>query len=112
MSDLATFAMDAHGGLDRWHRLKTMSARLLQGGVLWRVKGHDATLRDVYVTVDLRKEWASHRPFGHPNRHSSFQPDRVAIETDNGDVVEERLKPRESFKGHVLETPWDNLQLA
>jgi hypothetical protein len=26
--------------------------------------------------------------------------------------VEERLKPRESFKGHVLDTPWDDLQLA
>ncbi len=38
MNDLATFAMDAHGGLDRWRRLKTVSARLLQGGVLWTLK--------------------------------------------------------------------------
>jgi len=112
MSDLATFAMDAHGGLDRWRRLKTVSARLLQGGVLWKLKGQEDVLRDVHVTVDLRKEWASHRPFGHPDRHTSFQPDRVAIETSNGDVVEERLNPRGSFRGHVLDTPWDSLQLA
>jgi hypothetical protein len=112
MNETATLAIDAHGGLDRWHRLKTLSARLLQGGVLWKLKGHDATLRDVHVTVDLRKEWASHRPFERPNRHTSFQPDRVAIETDSGDVVEERVNPRESFKGHQLDTPWDNLQLA
>jgi len=112
MSDLATFAMDAHGGLDRWRRLETVSARLLQDGVLWKLKGQDGVLRDVHVTVDLRKEWASHRPFGQPDRHTSFQPDRVAIETSNGDVVEERFNPRESFQGHVLDTPWDNLQLA
>jgi len=112
MSDLATLAMDAHGGLDRWRRLKTVSARLLQGGVLWKLKGQEDVLRDVHVTVDLRREWASHRPFGHPDRHTSFQPDRVAIEKENGDVVEERLNPRESFQGHLLETPWDNLQLA
>jgi hypothetical protein len=112
MSDLATFAMDAHGGLDRWRKLKTLSARLLQGGVLWKLKGQDGFLSDVRVTVDLRKEWASHRPFGQPDRHTSFQPDRVAIEKENGDVVEERLNPRESFKGHVLDTPWDSLQLA
>jgi hypothetical protein len=112
MSDLATLAMDAHGGLDRWRKLKTVSARLLQDGVLWKLKGQDGVLRDVHVTVDLRKEWASHRPFGQPDRHTSFQPDRVAIETSNGDVVEERLNPRESFKGHVLDTPWDKLQLA
>jgi hypothetical protein len=112
MTDLATFAMDAHGGLDRWRKLKTVSARLLQGGVLWKLKGQEGVLDDVRVTVDLRKEWASHRPFGQPNRHSSFQPDRVAIETSDGHVVEERRNPRASFNGHKLDTPWDHLQLA
>ena len=112
MSDLATLTMDAHGGLDRWRKFKTVSARLLQGGVLWPLKGQDGILRDVHITVDLRKEWASHRPFGQPDRHTSFRPDRVAIETSMGDVVEERFNPRESFKGHVLDTPWDSLQLA
>jgi hypothetical protein len=112
MRDLATFAMDAHGGLDRWRRLKTVSARLLQGGVLWTLKGQAGVLHDVHITADLRKEWASHRPFGEPNRHTSFQPDRVAIETSDGHVVEERFNPRESFKGHVLDSPWDKLQLA
>src|SRR6266852_307042 len=34
------------------------------------------------------------------------------IETTDGEVVEERFNPRESFKGHVLDTPWDPLQLA
>ena len=33
--------MDAHGGLDRWRQMKTVSARLLQGGVLWGLKGKD-----------------------------------------------------------------------
>jgi hypothetical protein len=112
MTDLATLAIDAHGGLDRWRTLKTVSARLLQGGALWQLKRQDGVLRDVHLTVDLRKEWASHWPFGQPDRHTSFQPNRVAIETSNGDVVEERVHPRESFAGHVLDTPWDSLQLA
>lgn len=112
MSDLATLAMDAHGGLDRWRRLKSVSARLFQDGVLWKLKGHDGVLSDVHIAVDLRKEWASHRPFMKADRHTSFQPGRIAIETSSGDVVEERFNPRDSFKGHVLETPWDNLQLA
>jgi len=41
MNDLAILAIDAHGGLDRWRQLKTVSARLLQGGVLWGLKGKD-----------------------------------------------------------------------
>ena len=92
--------------------LKTVTARLLQGGVLWTVKGQEGVLADVHLTIDLRKEWVSHRPFGKPDRHSSFQPDRVAIETSDGHLVEERANPRESFRGHAFDTPWDTLQLA
>ena len=112
MSDLATLAMDAHGGLDQWRRFKTVSAHLVQGGVLWKLKGQDGVLNDVRLSVDLRKEWASHRPFLQGNQHTSFQPDRIAIETSDGHVVEELLNPRESFKGHVFDTPWTHLQLA
>ena len=112
MSDLATLAINAHGGLDRWRRFRTVSAHLVQGGVLWKVKGQDGVLDDVHLTVDLDKERASHRPFGRQDRHSSFQPDRVAIETSDGQVVEERANPRESFKDHQFDTPWDRLQLA
>jgi len=112
MTDLTTLSMDAHGGFERWRRLKTVSARLVQGGVLWQLKGQGGVLDDVHVTVDLRKEWASHRPFGQSNRHSSFQPDRVAIEMNGGEVVEERANPRESFSGHKFDTPWDSLHLA
>jgi len=112
MNDLAALAINAHGGLDQWQKLKTVSARLLQGGVLWQLKGQGGVLDDVHVTVDLRKEWASHRPFGQSNRHSSFQPDRVTIEKNGGEVVEERANPRESFTGHKFDTPWDSLHLA
>jgi hypothetical protein len=82
MNDLATLAINANGGLDRWRRMKTVSAHLLQGGVLWKVKGQDGVL------------------------------DRVAIETSDGQVVEERANPRESFRDHKWESPWDRLQLA
>ena len=92
--------------------MRTASARLIQDGVLWKLKGQDGILRNVQLTISLQREWASHWPFGQPDRHTSFQPGRVAIEASSGDVVEERFNPRESFKGHVLETPWDHLQLA
>jgi hypothetical protein len=38
----------------------------------------DGMLHDVHITVDLGKEWTSHWPFGLPNRHTSFQPDRFS----------------------------------
>src|SRR5713226_2491418 len=110
--DLAKFAIEAHGGLERWKKFTTLSAHLIQGGVLWAVKGKAGVLDDVTVTVDLRNEKVSHWPFGSPDRRSRFEPQRVALENANGKVLEELLRPRSSFQGHTLETPWSDLQLA
>ena len=109
---LAKLAIEAHGGLDHWRRFKTVSARLLNGGALWPLKHQQGVLDDVRVRVDLRKQWASHWPFTAPNRRTSFQPHRVAIETTEGQTLEELLQPRDSFKGHAVDTPWTRLQLA
>jgi hypothetical protein len=109
---LDKLAIDAHGGLDRWRRFKTVSARLLNGGALWPLKHQQGVLDDLRVRVDLRNEWASHWPFTAPNLRTSFQPHRVAIETTEGQPVEELLQPRDSFKGHSVDTPWTRLQLA
>jgi hypothetical protein len=54
----------------------------------------------------------SHHPFGAADRRSAFTPERVAIETDSGTVVEELRQPRASFAGHAFETPITTLQLA
>jgi hypothetical protein len=66
----------------------------------------------VTITVDLRGEKASPWPFGPSDRRSRFEPHRVALEDANGNVIEELAQPRSSFKGHTLETPWSDLQLA
>jgi hypothetical protein len=110
--DLAQFAIEAHGGLERWNRFSTISAHLIQGGVFWGAKGKADVLRDVTVKVDLRNEKVSHWPFGSEDRRSRFEPQRVALENANGEVIEELLQPRSSFKGHTFETPWTDLQLA
>jgi len=103
-------AMDAHGGLERWNRFTTLSAHLIDGGVLWAAKGKAGVLADVTVTIDLREEKASHWPFGSPGRRSRFEPQRVAIEDTDGQVLEELLQPRDSFHGHL--DHWSDLQVA
>jgi hypothetical protein len=112
MDPLAKLAIDAHGGLDRWKQFDTVSADLVQGGVLWQVKGQAGTLDRTTVTVGLKIEWASHSPFGAVGRKSRFEPGRVAIESTDGVVLEEIRQPRQSFAGHTLQTPWTELQLA
>jgi hypothetical protein len=112
MSNLLGTVIDAHGGLERFNQLDAVSARLIQSGAEWALKGQEGVLADVYTRASLHQEKASHHPFGAPDRRSSFTPERVAIETTDGDVVEAMDLPRVSFAGHTLETPWTRLQLA
>ena len=112
MDDLAKRIIDAHGGLERWRSFKTVTAHLVQGGALWGLKGKAGVLDDTNVTVDLRREHASHAPFGDAGRKSSFTPDLVELQNPQGDTIEALPNPRASFAGHTLETPWSDLQLA
>src|ERR1700683_1908185 len=110
--DLAQFAIEAHGGLERWNRFSTISAHLIQGGVFWGAKGKADVLGDGKAKVDVRYEEVSHWLFCSPDRRSRFEPQWVALENANGEVLEELVQPRSSFKGPTFETPWNDLQLA
>lgn len=112
MNDLLATTIDAHGGLERWGQLDAVSVRGVSGGALWAVKGQAGVIDDAYVRASLHQERESHHPFGAGGRRSAFTPERVAIETTGGEVIEEMGQPRASFAGHTFETPWSTLQLA
>ena len=112
MSALLDGAVAAHGGLDRWRQFDTVVAAIVSGGKLWQIKGQPQDPAPRRMAVALHREWASVRPFGADDQKTNFTPERVAIEKLDGRVVAERVDPRESFKGHVLTTPWDPLQRA
>lgn len=112
MADLQDFTIAAHGGLDRWRALTSVSAHLENGGALWALKGQDGVIDDVDVRVELHHQFTSHSPFGAAGTRSAVTAERDAIETTSGGVIEERFSPRESFAGHTMTTPWDRLQLA
>jgi len=111
MTDLLDRAVEAHGGLGRFNQFKTVSAHVVLGGQLFVLKGQDGVLSNVRVSIDLHREHASYAPFKLLNRRTAFTPQRVAVETTEGAVVQERINPRAAFAGHTLETPWDDLHL-
>ena len=112
MANLQGRVIAAHGGLPRWEQLSKVRAHLVQGGVLWALKGNEGAIDDVWVNVDLHTQFTSHAPIGGPARHSVFRGDYVAIENENGGIVEELKNPRDSFADHTFDTPWTTLQLA
>ncbi len=107
MNDLLAQVLDAHGGLDRWKKLNSVTATIVTGGGLWPLKGlvQDPNPRE--MTVALYSEIASVVPFGRPDWRTAFRPDRIAIEATSGEIVRERADPRSSFARHAMTTPWD-----
>ncbi len=112
MTDLLDFVIEAHGGLARFESFRSLEADLVQGGVLWALKGKPTVLEHAHVKIDLATEHTSHSPFAPTQNHSNFTPNRVTIETPEGEVVEELLDPRASFAGYEMETPWSNAQVG
>jgi hypothetical protein len=112
MSDLLEIAIAAHGGRERWQELKRLRAQIAVGGAMWHVKGWPGALADVDVTVEPHKQHTEFSPFIVAGQHSVYEPDRTAIVADDGEVLEARFSPRESFNGHTLMTAWDAQHLA
>ncbi|WP_175831370.1 hypothetical protein [Burkholderia cepacia] len=112
MNAIAQSLIDAHGGLEQWHKFRQVRARLVQGGALWGVKGYAGVLDDTTVTVATDRQWSSHAPVGALAARSEFTGERIALFDSSGRVLTQREQPRRSFDGHTLETSWDALQLA
>jgi hypothetical protein len=112
MGGLLDSVLRAHGSLDRWNKFNKVSATIISGGGLLPMKGLDGDPRPLVGTVTTRVESTIIEPFGQPDWRMIYTPERVAIETTAGELVNERLDPRAAFAGHTLNTPWDLLDRA
>ncbi len=112
MNDLLTKAVRAHGGLDRWNAFRTLRAELSVAGAIWQIKQQPGLLVDKVFEIETHEERLTITPFAAPDRRIEFVPGRLALETLDGDVVEQRDDPQASFEGQVRETPWDKFHVA
>ena len=111
MNGLLESAVTAHGGLDRWNQIRSITVDASITGAVWPVKGQADVLREVRFEVDTTRQLLTMEYVGH-NRVSVFEPHRVVVRTGDGEVVGARDDPEKSFEGHQFETPWDDLHLA
>jgi hypothetical protein len=112
VNELLTRVGDAHGGLGRWRGFHRVEATIVTGGALWGMKNLTQDQAPRRMTVSLHEERSSVTPFGDPDWHTEFTPDRIAILRGDGTVVAGRDDPRASFAGHEMTTPWDPLHRA
>src|SRR3989442_4435280 len=89
--------LDAHGGVDRWARGHTITARLSIGGPFWGRKGWPEIFGDqTTLELDTRREHIVVTPFSGAERRSTFDvnPERIVVCTNDGVAVERRDDPR------------------
>jgi hypothetical protein len=111
-TELLEFAIEAHGGLTRWREVGRITATATAGGVLWASRGQADALNDrVTFTVETHTQRCSIIGLTGRDRRAVFTPDRVAIETADGELVQERRDPRASFLPRSA-APWDALHLV
>ena len=112
MSELRDLVIDAHGGIDRWNKVKAIEGDMSITSALWARKGWPEALKNVHVTADTKCQWISYRHFISEGMSSVCTPDRTLLETQDGKPIKDRKNPRAAFDGHTVETPWDDLNLA
>src|ERR1700689_754282 len=112
MNDLLAIALEAHGGIERWNKFKTLRAELSIGGAIWQIKQQPGLLTDKIFEIRTHEEHLTITPFTQPGLRAVFVPDRQMLETLDGQVVETRDNPETAFADQTLETPWDKFHVA
>lgn len=58
MNDLLDYVLDAHGGLNRWSGVSTLTAKLAADGPFWKLRGFPGAFGDETLTIDVRRQHA------------------------------------------------------
>jgi hypothetical protein len=111
MSDLLDLAIAAHGGMDRWRRVRTLRVGFSAGGLLFAAKWKRGALHDLGGLVDVSQPRAILSPYPAPRQRGVFEPDRVSIESEHGELLAERRAPRAAFRRARQRFWWDHLDV-
>jgi hypothetical protein len=111
MTELLNIAVEAHGGLERWNKLKSMTVAASITGAIWFVKSKGDALKNIVMTLDTRTERLV-TDFPGQDKRSIFEAARIVMERADGTVTAQRDDPAKSFEGQQRETPWDDIHVA
>jgi len=111
MEELLAMAIEAHGGLDRWNKVNSLTVAASITGAIWSIKGQADALKDVVITAETKRERLTMDRPGQ-NKRTVFEPGRVLIESADGRQLDANDNPRKAFEGQTLQTSWDDVHVA
>lgn len=111
MNDLLESALTAHGGLERWNKISSITVSASITGAFWHVKHQGDAMKNIRFEVGTTRQRLAMDFIGQDKR-TVFEPSRVVKQRADGELTEARDHPAASFEGQQFETPWDDLHLA
>ena len=96
-------AIEAHGGLARWNRVSSVTIDVSITGAIWHAKGQPDVLKDIMMVADTQRERVTTSFIGQ-DRTTRFEPDRVAVQTSDGTILESSGDPEKSFEGQTADS--------
>jgi hypothetical protein len=110
-SDLLDLAIGTQGGA-RYVAAKGMRVRIKSSGLAFVWKGKHGIADDFVADLSTSHPRAELRPAGRPGWVGIFDAGRVRIETENGELVQERNDPRSAILSFRHRLRWDRLDLC
>jgi hypothetical protein len=112
MNDLLAFAIDSHGGIDRWSAFTKLKAEVSIDGAIWHLKQQPGLLTDKIIELDTHVERLTITPFTAADHRLVFAPNRLVLESADGKAIETRDRPVDAFAGQTIQSPWDKFHVA
>ena len=111
MNDLLKTAVEAHGGMKRWHEVNTIRVAASITGAIWFVKGQGDYLKNIVMTAHTKQEKLV-TDFPGQDKRFLFEPPKLVMERADRTTLQVREDSEKSFAGQTRETPWDDLHVA
>ncbi|OQV03182.1 hypothetical protein CLAIMM_08260 [Cladophialophora immunda] len=112
--NLLNAVLNAAGGADRFEQIEWVEIVADVSGSFWAKKGYP-NRRLMTGYVDVKRPRVIFYNFGArldgPHLRWIWTPQHLSVERPNGSVVLSRSDPSRHFEGHVVATPWDDLDL-
>jgi hypothetical protein len=113
--EVVTKVSDAHAGLANYDNVSSVNVEIVLGGRFWPLRGVPDLEPALTVSMDAHRGHITMAPFPWRDRCSVFDvdPERLAIRTKQGRVVEQRNDSRSSIPPFDLQTTaWNPIQIA
>lgn len=92
-------AIEAHGGRQRWRKVKRVNAHVRGGGLLMRTRFKHRRFSDYVIGVSTGEQRTVIEPYPSAGRTGVFEGDVVRVLGEDGEVLEERRGARQAFSG-------------